>query len=130
MTKKVLILDDNADNRELLGFALMNGDYEIHKAELGKDAMQLVENTRFDLALLDVELPDLDGLDVAEILRARCPEVGVIMLSANDNMDRLEKARRIGVNAYVIKPFNLPDLLKFLRKFEVNALPSSIMEVL
>jgi DNA-binding response OmpR family regulator len=42
--------------------------------------MQLVENTRFDLALLDVELPDLDGLDVAEILRARCPEVGVIML--------------------------------------------------
>ncbi|MBI5959699.1 MAG: response regulator [Chloroflexi bacterium] len=120
MTKKVLILDDNADNRELLGFALMTGDYEIHKAELGKDAMQMVESTQFDLALLDVELPDIDGLDLAETMRTRYPDVGLIMLSANDNMDRLEKARRVGANAYVIKPFNLPELLKFLKKFEAD----------
>jgi CheY-like chemotaxis protein len=67
------------------------------------------------------------GIFVPIILGSLLP---IMTLSANDNMDRLEKARRIGVNAYVIKPFNLPDLLKFLRKFEVNALPSSIMEVL
>jgi DNA-binding response OmpR family regulator len=127
MKKKVLILDDNADNRELLAFALMTGDYEIFKAELGSDAVRLFETTQFDLALLDVELPDADGLDLAEKIRARYPDVGLIMLSANDNVDRLEKARQIGANAYVIKPFNLIEVLKFIREMEKHAVGMQVL---
>lgn len=127
MKKKVLILDDNADNRELLAFALMSGDYEIFKAELGSDAIKLFETTQFDLALLDVELPDADGLDLAEKLRARCPEIALIMLSANDNLDRLEKARQVGANAYVIKPFNLVEVLKFIREIEHHAVGMQVI---
>jgi CheY-like chemotaxis protein len=130
MTKKVLIVDDNADNRELLVFALMTGDYEIHKAELGGDAVCLFETVHFDLALLDVELPDVDGLDLAEIVRARYPDVGLIMLSANDNPDRLEKARKVGANAYIVKPFNLPEVLKFIREFEKQTVHTVEMQVL
>lgn len=118
MPKQVLILDDNADNRQLLYFALMSGDYEIHQAEQGSEAVTLMQNTSFDMALLDVELPDIDGLELAEKLKSQHPGVALIMLSANDNTDRLEKARQIGANAYVVKPFNLPKVLKFIREFE------------
>ncbi len=120
MTKQVLILDDNADNRQLLYFALMTGDYEIHQAEQGSEAVTLMQQNVYDLALLDVELPDADGLELAETLRQKCPHVALIMLSANDNIERLQKARQIGANAYVVKPFNLPKVLKFIRDFESN----------
>jgi DNA-binding response OmpR family regulator len=121
MTKQVLILDDNADNRQLLYFALMSGDYKIFQAEQGSDVMRLMQDTSFDMALLDVELPDADGLELAEKLRQRCPEVTLIMLSANDNTDRMEKARQVGAHAYVVKPFNLPKVLEFIREFEKEA---------
>lgn len=130
MAKKVLILDDNADNLELLGFALKIGDYEIYKAELGSDAEKLFENTRFDLALLDVELPDADGLDLAEKLRTCSPETGLIMLSANDDLNRLEKARKVGAFAYIIKPFNLPEVLKLIKELEKQTAPTGKMRVI
>jgi CheY-like chemotaxis protein len=121
MTKQVLILDDNADNRQLLYFALMAGDYEIHQAEQGSDAIKLMENTSFDMALLDIELPDADGLELGITLRQRYPEVVLIMLSANDNAEFMKKARQIGASAYVVKPFNLPKVLELLAEFEKQA---------
>jgi DNA-binding response OmpR family regulator len=131
MTKHVLILDDNADNRQLLYFALMAGDYEIYQAEQGSDVVALMENTSFDMALLDIELPDADGLELAEKLKAQCPDVTLIMLSANDNTDRLEKARQVGAEAYVVKPFNLPKVLDFIREFEhKTGRPASGMQVI
>jgi DNA-binding response OmpR family regulator len=121
MTKQVLILDDNADNRKLLFYALMAGDYEIHQAELRNQVPDLIKHMDIDLALLDIELPDGDGLELAAQLRAKNPDTVVIMLSANDNVDRLEKARAVGVAAYVIKPFNLPKLLDFIRSTEIQS---------
>lgn len=131
MTKRVLILDDNADNRKLLFYALMSGDYEIHQAELGSDVARLIEDTQFDLALLDIELPDGDGLELAEKMRDRCPDAVVIMLSANDNIDRLEQARKVGAHAFVVKPFNLPKVLEFIQNCDGSPAGSSVdMQVL
>ena len=131
MTKRVLIVDDNEDNRKLLFFALMSGDYEIHQAESGQHVSDMLEKTRFDLALLDVELPDIDGLKLAEQLHEKHPDTVVIMLSANDNVDRLQKARQVGASAYIVKPFNLPKVLEFIRKFEGQTVtPDTEMQVL
>jgi DNA-binding response OmpR family regulator len=131
MTKRVLILDDNADNRKLLFYALMSGDYEIHQAELGSDVARLIEDTQFDLALLDIELPDGDGLDLAAKMRDRCPNAVVIMLSANDNIDRLEQARKVGAHAFVVKPFNLPKVLEFIQNCDASPAGSTAdMQVL
>lgn len=118
MTKRVLILDDNEDNRQLLVFALRVGDYEIHQAERQEEAIPLIAQVAFDFALLDIELPDGDGLQVAREIRTQNPDIGLIMLSANDNSDRLEQARAIGADAYVVKPFNLPQVLNFIREFD------------
>lgn len=131
MTKRVLILDDNADNRKLLVYALMSGDYEIHQAELGSDVARLIQDTQYDLALLDIELPDGDGLELAEQMRERSPNAVVIMLSANDNIDRLEQARKVGAHAYVVKPFNLPKVLKFIQEYDTPPADSHVeMQVL
>lgn len=118
MTKRVLIVDDNEDNRKLLFFALMSGDYEIHQAESGQQVPELLENTPVDFALLDVELPDIDGLILAEQLHEEHPETVVIMLSANDNVDRLKRAWQVGANAYIVKPVNLPKGLEYIKTFE------------
>lgn len=120
MTKRVLILDDNADNRKLLVYALHGHNYEICEAALGQEVLAMLENGggSFDLALLDVELPDGDGLTLATKLREHSPEIVLIMLSANDSVDLVQHARALGANAYVVKPFNLPKLLEFIRDFD------------
>lgn len=119
MSKRVLILDDNADNRKLLVFALHAHPYELCEAALGEDVEKLLRSEPpFDLALLDVELPDSDGLELAARLRKHSPSVVLIMLSANDNGDLVQRARELGANAYVVKPFNLPKLLEFISAFE------------
>jgi DNA-binding response OmpR family regulator len=131
MTKRVLILDDNADNRKLLFYALRSGDYEIHQAELGNDVAALLEKTHFDLALLDIELPDGDGLELAKQLRQKSPGVVLVMLSANDDADRLEQARKVGAQAFVVKPFNLPEVLKFIQGFDSETVRADMeMQVL
>jgi two-component system NtrC family response regulator len=118
MTKQVLILDDDLNNRELLVFALRLGDYEIHQAQTGSECAALIEKMQFDVALLDIELPDANGLDLAKQLRQRCPDALLIMLSALDNSEELQCAKKIGANAFIVKPFNLIQVLQFIRKHE------------
>lgn len=118
MTKQVLIVDDNASNRKLLYFALKAGDYELHQAETGDEAMRIIEKTALDLALLDVQLPDIDGLDLARTVRQRFPKTLLIMLSVLDTGEAFERAFQAGANAYVIKPYNLRKVLELLQQLE------------
>jgi CheY-like chemotaxis protein len=121
MTTNVLILDDNKDNLTLLYFCFrtLKSGYEIFEAMNGADVRSVADQTtHLDLALLDIELPDADGLDLAEYLRQKFPDLVVMMLSSNDELEKLEKARHLRLNAYVVKPFNLSVILGFLREFE------------
>ena len=122
MVKQVLILDDNNDNRTLLSFCFLTltTGYDIHQAAVGKEVTLLMEHTHFDLAFLDIELPDANGLDLASQLRQRFPNIVIIMLSANDEIDKLERARKVGANAFIVKPFNLHDVLQLIHEIEVQ----------
>ncbi len=123
MTKHILIVDDNEDNRQLLFFALKTGNYELYQAEMGSEVADVIAEKPIDLALLDVELPDANGIELAQRLRKQNPNIGLIMLSANDDAERLERARSIGANAYVVKPFNLSQVLQFIKDFEARVIP-------
>jgi CheY-like chemotaxis protein len=122
MTIQVLILDDNSDNLTLLSCCLriLKSGYEVCQAMSGVEVLALAEKKHFDLALLDVELPDADGLDLAGHLRQKFPDLVVMMLSSNDDLEKLEKARCLHLNAYVVKPFDLRVILDFLREFEAG----------
>ncbi len=95
-------------------FALRIGDYEIHQAETSKQAQILLENEQFDIALLDIELPDGSGLEIAEKMQQETPRTILIMLSALDSPEELNRACTVGADAYIVKPFNLPAVLKLL----------------
>ena len=119
MGKKVIIVDDHPANRKLLYFALRTGgDYEFHEAGSGAELMLLIEKVTPDLALLDIELPDIDGLTLAEKLRKQFPKAILVMLSVLDNPDVLKKAFEAGANAYVIKPYNLRAVLDLICRLQ------------
>lgn len=119
--KNILILDDNADNLKLLELALGMYDFTIYSAMSFANAQALLATHPVELAFLDVELNDEEdtrnGLDFAEIVRAQSDKTVIVMISANDHIHKLDRARKIGVDVYIVKPFNLPKILKLVQNF-------------
>jgi CheY-like chemotaxis protein len=109
----VLVVDDNADNRDLLTRWLRNHGHHVTAAEDGHKALELVREQPFDLILLDVIMPDLNGFQVLaqlkddEVLR----HLPVIMVSALDEIDAVVHCIESGAEDYLTKPFN-PVLLR------------------
>jgi DNA-binding response OmpR family regulator len=118
VSKQVLIVDDNPGNRKLLFFALGTCDYELYQASTGSEARSIIENSPLHLALLDVELPDANGLELAKEIRHRLPQAIIVILSVNDTNRAYDRAFEAGVNAYVIKPYNLRAVLELIRQLE------------
>ena len=111
MSKRILIVDDEADMRELLTAYLENEGYETASAADGVDAVSLFEGSAFDLVLLDVMLPKIDGFGVCELIR-RKSDVPIIFLSALDGEDALLRGYDLMADDFVTKPFSIPILLR------------------
>lgn len=109
----ILIVDDNRMNRLLLGRGLEQQGHTVAFAEHGREALDLLRQQHFDLMLLDVEMPELDGYQVlAELqLDAHLRDIPVIMTSALDELDSVVKCVEMGAEDYLTKPIN-PVLLK------------------
>jgi class 3 adenylate cyclase len=109
----ILIVDDNRMNRLLLGRGLEQQGHTVAFAEHGREALDLLGRQQFDLLLLDVEMPELDGYQVLAELKLH-PELGdvpVIMTSALDELDSVVRCVEMGAEDYLTKPIN-PVLLK------------------
>ncbi len=109
-TYSLLIVDDNAMNRDMLARRLEREGYAITTASGGKAALELVGKQDFDLVLLDILMPDIDGYQVLEQLKAdaRTREIPVVMLTAVHEMDSVVRCFEMGVEDYLTKPFNIP----------------------
>lgn len=106
--KKILIIDDHAQSRQLVKWALADAGYGLHEASTGESGLRIANHTKPDLVLLDVVMPgDLDGFKVCEQLRASTDFAGVkiVLLSANDHPSDRERGQQVGANAYLVKPF-------------------------
>jgi DNA-binding response OmpR family regulator len=112
---KLLVVDDDRALREVLRRALQLGGYEIALAEGGADALAQTAAAQPDAIVLDIGLPDLDGLEVCRLLRAEGNRVPVLMLTARDAVaDRIE-GLDAGADDYLVKPFERQELLARLR---------------
>lgn len=109
---RILIVDDVPAAHLLYKHALKQENYEIFDAERGKDALSIFHKTELDLIVLDIELPDISGLEVLEEIRKTDKEIPVIILTAYGIKDYVIKAASKGVNFYLVKPVEL----SFLRK--------------
>ncbi len=112
-TGRILVVDDNPDNRDMLSRRLDREGYTVDTAENGLLALEKLEVEAFDLVLLDIMMPELDGFAVLQRIRANplCKEVAVIMISALDEIKSVVRCIEMGAEDYLQKPFD-PVLLR------------------
>ena len=106
---RLLVVDDNSENRGLLLDGLAHSGYQVESAETGADALEKINHAHYDLVLLDQVMPGMTGLDLLRLLRAtHSPsELPVIMVSALDDSEVIVDAFDLGANDYVVKPIDL-----------------------
>ncbi|MBL7717042.1 MAG: response regulator transcription factor [Bdellovibrionales bacterium] len=112
---KLLVLEDEKNVAATLTERLIREGFEIHLAPLVKTAEDLLGQHRFDLALLDVGLPDGDGFSFAKTLRARTPSCAIVFLTAFGNPEDRIKGLELGAEDYVVKPFHFKELVLRIR---------------
>lgn len=108
---KLLVVEDNADYRELLASFLENEGHEVTAASDGEAAVGLVEGNTFDLIILDLMLPKMDGYEVCRRIRERS-DVPVIMLTALDSEAHQMKGYLLRIDDYISKPVSMPLLVR------------------
>jgi len=106
---KLLVVDDNLQNRDLLLRRLTGSGYQVEVAQGGAEALEKINQAHFDLVLLDQVMPGMSGLDLLRLLRAtHSPsELPVIMVSALNDSEAIVDAFDLGANDYVVKPIDL-----------------------
>ena len=107
----VLLVEDETDLSELIGDYLETDDIECDFAYNGKMAGELIERQSYDVIILDVMLPKMDGLTVCQAARDSGVNTPILMLTARDSLDDKLKGFASGANDYLVKPFDLPELV-------------------
>lgn len=115
MSATVLVIDDEPPIRKLLRMGLSTQGYAILEAPNGRTALDLLSREGADLVILDLGLPDMRGHDLLKAIRARHPDLPVVVLSSRDDEGGKVEALDLGADDYVTKPFGMAELLARLR---------------
>lgn len=107
---KLLVVADERDIREYLKNFFNRRGYNVYVAGNAQDGLSIVKEERPELVLLDINLQDTDGLEVLRQIKKLFPQTKVIMLSVSDAPDTIEKAKSLGADEFVKKPFVIDDL--------------------
>jgi len=118
---KILVVEDEPGLAQVLRRGLEEENYAVTVAHDGLSALTLSEKSRFDLVLLDVMLPGMDGIHVARRLRQVRQELPILMLTARDSVPDIVKGLDAGADDYVTKPFSFAVLLARIRALERRA---------
>jgi len=110
----VLVVDDEINLCRILGAKLTKSGYDVVLVHDGMQAVEKVREADFDIVLLDLILPKMDGLSVLAKIRSMRNSLPVIVITACENAEALEQARMHGVSAYVSKPFDLDSLVNLV----------------
>jgi DNA-binding response OmpR family regulator len=120
--RRVVVADDDPDIVDILVFNLEAAGYEVESASDGAAALELVTSSKPDLAVLDIMMPKMDGLEVLAALKAEptTKEIPVVMLTAKSSDADLWSGWEAGADYYITKPFDLEELLRFIGYLQVN----------
>jgi len=112
----VLLIDDDETIRKTLSRTLAREGFNVDTAADGKQGLEKSRLTHYDLALVDIRLPDMDGVRLLRILREENPETKEIIITGYPSIENAIKAIDEGADAYIIKPINPPDLLAKIKE--------------
>jgi two-component system response regulator PilR (NtrC family) len=107
---KILVADDEQSMREFLDIMLKKEEYKVSLASNGEEVVKLIDNDLFDLVLLDIRMPKLDGISALKKIKAIAPETIVIMITAYASADTAIKAMKEGAYDYITKPFKVEEI--------------------
>lgn len=113
---KLLIVDDEVKFLDSISRRLEMRDFDVTKATNGAEALEAARNACFDLALLDLKMPGLNGQQVLKILKEEHKFLAVIILTGHGSVDSAVECTKLGAFGYLPKPYKLEDLLDVLRQ--------------
>ncbi len=123
MSQKILVVEDNDRNRRLLKILLKARGYEVIEAPTGKEAMDYLDSNHPDLILMDIQLPNMDGLALAKQIKGddKTKDIPIIAVTAYAMKGDRERILESGCDAYVSKPINTQELPKLIEDILKNA---------
>jgi DNA-binding response OmpR family regulator len=105
--KKILVVDDEPEVRQVMEQFLIERGYEVRTAENGRRGLEALGAFAPDVVLLDMHMPEMDGLETLRQLTARAPGLPVIMVTVNDDVETTSRLLQLGAVDYLPKPFDL-----------------------
>ncbi len=116
--KTILIVDDDYFLVDILGFTLEQNGYKVLKAQNGEEALEIIKEKKPDLVLADIMMPRMSGFQMREEMNKYedIANIPVIFLTAKGSQEDKEKGEKVGAVDYIVKPFNLTDLLKRIER--------------
>jgi two-component system chemotaxis response regulator CheY len=122
MDSTIMIVDDSASVRQMVAFTLEDAGYTVVEAENGKAAIEKLNGPRINMFILDLNMPDMDGVELTNSLRSmdRYRSTPIIMLSTESHSSEKLRAKDAGANGWITKPFK-PDQLVNVIKTVVTA---------
>ena len=116
LIRKVLVVDDEAVVRSGIKRVLIRKGMTVEQADNGREALDLLERHSFDLVLLDIRMPDMDGITLLKEIRAGYPGLAVIMITGYPSIGSAVDCVKLGALDYLVKPFSLDDLDVAIKK--------------
>ena len=114
--ERILAVDDEENLLHFLSKLLRGEGYRVEVARTGEEALEEVRRSEFDLAILDLRLPDMDGMAVLRALREATPEANVVMMTAFGSIESAVEAMKAGAYDYIVKPLRAEEILKAVEK--------------
>jgi len=114
---KILIVEDNEVNQLLLERILKSLDAKTYLAENGSEAVELVKSKYFDLVLMDIQMPGMDGLTATKIIKSQFPHLPVLAVTAHAFLEEIEKCREAGCDDVITKPIKKTELLEKIFRY-------------
>ncbi|MBN2685805.1 MAG: response regulator [Pontiellaceae bacterium] len=118
MSKRILTVDDSSSIRQMVGFTLKQADYEAVEAVDGVDALAKIKVSPVDMALVDLNMPRMDGIALIRHLRAdaRHRFIPIVMLTTESQQEKKMEGKAAGATGWIVKPFKPDQLIAVIKK--------------
>ena len=110
--RNILVVDDELLIRDLLYDFFSEKNWIVSVSDSGSKALELLKTRRFDLALVDLKMPEIDGLSLIKSIKVRFPSLPIVIITAFPSFESAVDAIRLKVDDYITKPFNINKLYK------------------
>ncbi len=110
--KNILIVDDELLIRDLLYDFFSEKNWIVSVSDSGSNALEILKTRRFDLALVDLKMPEIDGIALIKSIKARYPALPIVIITAFPSFESAVEALRLKIEDYITKPFNINKLFK------------------